>query len=189
MKTALPNIPALAALLWLACLCPCLAQSEPESGNGSLYIQSIQGYDEVRVRPGTVVSVRYKNDPYLYRKVEMKGVVDSSAIFGTDTVGIRYVEELVVRREQMYQNGRRILMWSIISVVGFWVTFAAAFLLGYGYGSALAVFFMILAALLSIPAGAAFPTGIIVGIVMLASAAKHYRIHREWRLSNRHSTR
>ncbi len=174
--------PALASLcLFMLLSLRAMGQTEPEAGKGSLYIQSIGGTQTVQVPTGTSLSVRYRNSPHVYRGIKLNGVLDSAAVFGPDTVGTKYVEELVVRRDRMHKAGSKILLASTIILLLFVAAALLAGLTAFSFGP---LFIIAYAAILilAIPASLAFPTGLIIGIVLLAISQKHYRMYRDWRL-------
>jgi hypothetical protein len=159
-----------------------MAQTEAESGTGTLYIQSQSGKEVIPVVAGTTISVKYRHNPKLYRDIVLQDVMDTSAVFGVDTVGLQFVDEVVVLREKTQKVGRKLFWSSVIITVAFYATL----LLGIAFlfsNSGLGVILVTVAAILSIPAAFAFPLGLIAGIVLLAVAKKRYSIVKGYRFS------
>ena len=161
-----------------------LGQTEPEAIDGNLYLQPNVGRNSVVVPAGTNVSVKYKENPMLYRNVKATAVNDSAATFGSDTVALHYVQELVVRKDRTHRAGKKIFLASVVSILAFYLVVGLIFLAASNPG-AIMIVLGILAVLLAIPAAAAMPAGLIVGIVLMATAQKHYRLDQGWSLSTK----
>jgi hypothetical protein len=172
-------------LLVTVCTSPrALAQSEPESGNGTLYIQSQTGGRDVEVPVGSSVNVRYRHNPVKYRGVPLQAVLDSSVVLGPDTVGIQFIDEIGVRREKMHKAGSKVFWASTIVIIAFLATAVITTILAFS--AAAPVYALgILLLILSIPVSLAFPTGLIVGITLLATAVKKYSLYHDYKLSTK----
>jgi hypothetical protein len=170
-------------LVVIVCTSPAaLAQSEPESGNGTLYIQSQTGGRDVEVPVGSSVNVRYRHNPIKYRSVPLQAVFDSSVVLGPDTVGIQFIDEIGVRREKLHKAGSKVF-WASVIIIAVWIAFAViATLIAISAPAPIYALFSVLS-ILSIPAGLAFPIGLIVGITLLATSVKKYSLYHDYKLS------
>lgn len=160
---------------------PLMAQSEPESGDGSLLLQSQRETIEIPV--GSYIDVNYRHDSRIYRGEHLQAVMDSTVVLSGDTVQIKYIDRIAVKREKLHKAGKITLFSSIGAVLLFW--FLVACLFAFYLNPALMFITGLLLVLVAIPASLAMPTGIIVGIVLLAVSTKIFQLGYNWKLSTR----
>ncbi len=159
-----------------------MAQSEPESANGTLYIQSQNGTRDVEVPVGSSVNVRYRHNPIKYRGMPLQAVFDSSVVLGPDTVGIQFIDEIGVRREKIHKAGNKVF-WASTIIIAAWIAIAVIATVTAISGPAPIYALFIVLSILSIPAALAFPIGLIVGITLLATSVKKYSLYHDYKLS------
>ena len=160
---------------------PLMAQSEPESGAGSLLVQSQRETIEIPV--GSYMDVNYRHDSRTFRGEHLEAVMDSTVVLSGDTVQIKYIDRIAVKREKLHKAGKITLFASIGAVLLFW--FLVACLFAFYLNPALMFITGLLLVLVAIPASLAMPTGIIVGIVLLAVSTKVFQLGYNWKLSTR----
>jgi hypothetical protein len=169
----------LALVGWAVMVTNAFSQTEPESWNSSLSITSQTDSEHVEVPVGTKLSVRYRNNPRVYRGVELKGVRDSMAILGKDTVAFKYIDRIAVRNEKRYRNAKG-LLWGALAAV------ALSFLSDDSYNGypprwKLILYFTFLV-YLPLLALIYLPFGLVIGVILMARAFKHYDLRKGWRL-------
>jgi hypothetical protein len=156
-----------------------MAQSEAESASGALILQSPKSSFEHTIPTGSKLAVKYTVDARIFRDLTLDGVLENAVILSGDTVGLDYLDRVVLRDERRFQTGKKLLIASIIITAAFYLSFIGLFALGFS-GSPAYIVLLALVILLGIPASAAMPGGIITGIVLMAIAGRHYRLWREW---------
>jgi hypothetical protein len=171
----------------LVCLLACSfkttlwAQAEAESAGGSLELQSTFSKKVVTIPAHTKIGVKYTVGPRRYHHQTLDAVLDTSVVISGTRVGVQYLEEITVRDEDRYRAGKTVFWISIGVFLGFLALLAIlAALTIYALGAIIAL--AILVTLVGIAAAIAMPAGVIVGIVLMAVAAKKYSLAKEWKL-------
>lgn len=160
------------------------AQSEAESASDALVLSSQKEGTEQTVKVGSTLHVKYTTDRRTFQDKQLDGVTPTQVVLSGDTIGIDYVQSVTLRNEQKYRTGRKLLLASIIVTLAFYlcVLLTAGLLFS---STALALVFLVVAAILAIPASAAMPAGLIIGIVLMAKASKTYDRARGWKIATR----
>lgn len=171
----------------LICLLACSikttlwAQAEAESASGSLELQSSFSKKVVTIPVQSKISVKYTVGPRRYHNLTLDEVQDTSVVISGTRVGVQYLEEITVRDEDRYRAGKTVFWISIGVFLGFLVLLAVlAAMTIYAIGAIIAL--AILVTLVGIAAAIAMPAGVIVGIVLMAVAAKTYSLWKDWKL-------
>ncbi|MBP6722011.1 MAG: hypothetical protein KA239_06805 [Bacteroidia bacterium] len=159
------------------------AQTEPESATGTLLLQSAR--DTIEVPVGSALTVNYRHDPRTYRDQRLDVVMDSALIISGDFVDLKYIDRIGVQRKDLHKAGKITLIASVASILAFWFLLACVF--AFYMNPALLFVTALLLVLVSIPATLAMPTGLIVGIVLLAVSTKFYHLGYQWKLGTRFS--
>lgn len=157
------------------------AQTEAEAAGGSLELQSKSGRQIVYVPAQTKIGVKFTVNSKRYMHKTLDEVRDTSVVISGDKVGTKYLSEIIVRNESRYKTGKAVLLISIGIIVAFWLLALLTFYVLYSGGVAYLAL-LILTVIFGIAAGAAFPTGVIIGIVLMAIANQVYRLGRDWTL-------
>jgi hypothetical protein len=158
------------------------AQSQAESAQGSLYIQSDAGKADVVVAPGNHLQVRYHDNPKHYNCIVFQGAVDSAVVLNGDTIAFKYIDEIFVRHDRRFRAGKIVLWYSAGTIAAelFFHTLRRALVRQGGTMFWVADAF---ASYLFLPAALALLVGLWVGVVLLGRAYKGYAMRAGWRLS------
>jgi hypothetical protein len=157
------------------------AQSQAESAEGSIELQSNEGQKSVTIPVQSKIHIKYTVDPRHYGNKTLDAVLDTSVVISGTRVGVQYLDEITVRNEGRFKTGKHLFWISIGIFLGFilfLVVLAAMSITAIGTIILLAV----LTILLGIAASVAMPAGVITGIVLMAISSKTYHLHKDWKV-------
>jgi hypothetical protein len=155
-------------------------QSEPESETGNVYLQSQIDSSTVPVPMGSILRVRYRNNPRAYHVV-LQGTTGDSVILNADTVKTIHIDEVSVRNQPRYRKGQ-VTFWTAVGILAaFWLLFIIRWIDSRFVGDTfwlveLLWLFLLLLALLTLPI--VLP----IGILLMYASYKRYRLKGKWQL-------
>ena len=144
-------------------------------------MQSNTGRKTVTIPAQSKIAVKYSVNPRRYGHKTLDAVLDTSVVISGTRVGVQYLDEITIRDEHRFKAGKTVFWTSLGIFFGFWLflgILAAMSISAIGTIILLAV----VTVLLGIAASIAMPGGVIVGIVLMAVAAKTYRLKKDWKV-------